>query len=115
MKGKTNNPYGRPAGIPNKLTKDLRKIIEEFVKDNIENVKQDFQKLEPKDRTKIFVDLLQYVIPKYQSINAMVNMENIENHRIEIGFVPCDIPLPESEEEILKQIDEERKNDIITN
>ena len=72
MKGKTNNPKGRPAGVPNKVTKELRQIIDEFINDNIDKVKKDFEKLEPKDRIRLFVDLLQYAIPKYQSIEAKI-------------------------------------------
>ena len=33
-KGKTNNPHGRPAGIPNKATADARKAIGLFVDKN---------------------------------------------------------------------------------
>lgn len=68
MKRKTNNPNGRPKGKPNRITSDLRAMIKDFLTENYQKVTDDFQKLDPKDRVKVFVDLLQYAIPKYQSV-----------------------------------------------
>jgi len=84
MKGKTNNPNGRPRGIPNKVTKELREIINDFLNENIDKVRADFNKLQPKDRVRLYIDLLQYSIPKYQSIAASV--ENI-NPSMEIRLI----------------------------
>ena len=63
-KGRTNNPYGRPTGTPNRITADVRASIKQLVDENLEQIKADFATLEPKDRLIIFERLLQYCIPK---------------------------------------------------
>jgi len=58
---------GRKSGTPNKVTTDLRKRINDFLNDNWDNLQQDFNKLEPKDKLLFYEKLLQYGLPKLQS------------------------------------------------
>jgi hypothetical protein len=37
QKGKTNNPNGRPKGIPNKVTQDFRDTVRRLLEDNSQN------------------------------------------------------------------------------
>lgn len=37
-KGITNNPNGRPKGIPNKITSDTRELLSKFVSDKYSDV-----------------------------------------------------------------------------
>ena len=67
--GKTNNPAGRPAGIPNKMNKFLREEIFNFVTDNFPIVQDDFRKLQPRERVKFYIDLLSYCLPRLESIS----------------------------------------------
>jgi hypothetical protein len=76
MKGHTNNPNGRPRGVPNKVTTDLRQCITNFLEDNWEQIQRDWQDLEPKDRIVLFEKLLKYVLPTLQSIQN----ENCNNN-----------------------------------
>ena len=69
-KGTTNNPNGRPKGAANKVTTDFRKWLDELLNKNLSKVENDFSKLEPKDRLIILERLMQYTIPKQQSITA---------------------------------------------
>lgn len=80
MKGKTNNPNGRPKGSPNKTTKELRELITRFVTEKWELVNNDFENLKPKERIMFFEKLLQYVLPKFHSlpINDEVEQEDIK-------------------------------------
>lgn len=74
-KGKTNNPNGRPKGKPNKVTTELKAWISKIVEDNKEQVINDLKELEPKDRLAIIEKLMQYVVPKQQSISVEAQIE----------------------------------------
>lgn len=67
MKGKTNNPNGRPKGTPNKITKSVRAFIVEVVNKNRRQVIKDLKALAPKDRLIMIEKLLQYIVPKQQA------------------------------------------------
>lgn len=67
MKGKTNNPNGRPKGVPNKVTKSVRAFIGEVIDKNRRQMVRDLKALEPKDRLIILEKLMQYIIPKQQA------------------------------------------------
>ena len=60
MKGKTNNPNGRPVGSKNKVTAGLRERINDFLNDNWKDLQADFKKLEPKERLMFYEKLLQF-------------------------------------------------------
>ena len=62
-KGKTNNPGGRPAGKPNRSTEELRGIVQSFVEANIENLQNDFDALEPKDRLAFIERMFKHLLP----------------------------------------------------
>jgi len=74
-KGKTNNPEGRPAGTPNRITADLRNWIENLINKNLTLIETDLKKLEPKDRLIILERFLQYTIPKQQSISVEAQIQ----------------------------------------
>jgi predicted component of type VI protein secretion system len=68
-KGTTNNLNGRPKGGTNGDKDKLRKFVKNFLESNLDQVMKDYKKLEPKDRLKVFTDLLQYGLPKLQSVS----------------------------------------------
>lgn len=82
MKGKTNNPNGRPAGTPNKITAGLREKIHSILSDNIDRVQDDLNELDPKDRLQILEKLLSYALPKLQSMDITSQLE-LEYTRLE--------------------------------
>ena len=73
IKGKTNNPNGRPKGKPNRITADLREYIKQLLSDNLDQFSKDFEQLEPKDRLIIMEKLLSYILPKLS--NVAINEE----------------------------------------
>jgi hypothetical protein len=37
-KGRTNNPFGRPKGASNKITKEVREVLHGIVKDELQSL-----------------------------------------------------------------------------
>ena len=66
---------GRTVGTPNKVTGDLRKWVESLINKNLSQMEDDLSKLEPKDRLMMFEKLLQYSIPKQQSISVEAQLQ----------------------------------------
>jgi hypothetical protein len=70
MKSKTNNPNGRPKGTPNKVTGELRARIADFLDENFEVVKVEFQKLEGEKKIQYYIKLIEYVLPKNRTVES---------------------------------------------
>ena len=69
-KGKSGNPAGRPKGAKCKVTIKLVERISAIIDNNIGQIEDDLQALCPLDRVKAFASLLNYVLPKQQSIDV---------------------------------------------
>lgn len=59
-----NKATGRPKGSSNKATSKVRDAYTKLLEDNLEQLKDDFKELDPKDRIKLFLDLSKYVVPQ---------------------------------------------------
>jgi hypothetical protein len=67
MKGKTNNPNGRPPGSKNRSTSEAREAIAMFVNDNAERLQGWLDKIaedNPRDAFDRFMAVVEYHIPK---------------------------------------------------
>ena len=76
-KGVTTNPEGRPKGTKNKVTTNLRETIGNFLQANFQKITEDFEGLPPKDRAKLYCDLLQYSLPKLQAVTVETDLERL--------------------------------------
>lgn len=66
---------GRKAGTPNKTTSQLKSWISNLIDDNRDQVVKDLKKLDPKERLAILEKLMQYVVPRQQSISIEAQIQ----------------------------------------
>ena len=59
---------GREAGTPNRLTKELRKVLKDLLYDEMQLLPDHLSKLEPKDRLDLLVKLIPYVLHKIEAV-----------------------------------------------
>jgi hypothetical protein len=74
-KGTTNNPAGKPKGAKNKINADLRERISGFLTDQFPNVMAEYETLSAKDKLKFYTELMQYGIPKLQSVDVHADIQ----------------------------------------
>lgn len=82
-KGTVNNPNGRPAGSPNKVTTELKIWIKELIDENRNQLKTDLKALEPKERWQIIEKLMQYTTPKIQSIEGHLEFDRLTDEHLD--------------------------------
>ena len=80
--GKSGNPNGRPKGAKNKIGKDLRDRIVNFLSDEFTSIENDFKKLKPRERVRLYCDLLQYGLPKLQAISLEAQFEKMTDEQL---------------------------------
>jgi len=68
---------GREKGTPNRLTKELRWLLKDLLHQELENLPERLNSLEPKERLEIVVKLLPYAIPKVEPVHYTTNEPNI--------------------------------------
>ena len=74
MANTTGNKYGgRKKGTPNKLTKELRSVLKEVIYNELDNIEERLEQLEPKQRLELVIKLMPYVFPKMESASHMIN------------------------------------------
>lgn len=74
---------GRRKGTPNKTTQETRQWLKQFLDDNRTKIEQDFEALEPQQRLQMFERLLQYTLPKMQSVSANVGLNTLSEGQLD--------------------------------
>ena len=82
-KGISGNPTGRPRGKKNKTTEILRNLISGLLEDEFTEIVKNYRKLPPKDRIKVYTDLLQYGLPKLQSVSNEISFEDLTDEQLD--------------------------------
>lgn len=70
----TNNPRGKPPGTLNKLSRDMKLTIHEFLTENWDEVVIEFHKLKGKDKLNFYKDMMQFDVPKMQAMAVSAEM-----------------------------------------
>ena len=60
---------GRQKGTPNKVTTDLRSILQSIVSSELEHLQTHIDQMPDEQRTQVLLKLLPYVTPKTQAIS----------------------------------------------
>ena len=75
---------GRTKGTPNKATTDLRTWIGMIVDNNRQQLENDLKVLEPRERWTVIERLLQYAVPKMQSVEAKIDLNQISDEQLNV-------------------------------
>lgn len=67
---------GREKGTPNKSTVQFREFVQNILDSNMDRLQKDFALLEPKERWIIAEKLMQYSMPKMQSVQMDASVKN---------------------------------------
>ena len=81
MKGHTNNPNGRPLGVPNKITSNLKDRVNLLIENNFDKLQLDLDTIDPKDRLIIILKLMEYVLPKQKE--TKIDFSNLSDAEID--------------------------------
>lgn len=74
MANNTGKKYGgRQKGTPNKLTKEIRTVLKDLIFEELDEIKEHLDSLEPKQRIELIIKLIPYVLPKVESITHSAN------------------------------------------
>ena len=64
---------GRKKGTPNRLTKELRTILKNVLYNELDNIEELLESLEPKERLELVIKILPFIIPKEDKIGHTYN------------------------------------------
>jgi len=91
---------GRKIGTPNKITGTLKDFVANLVDDNRDQIINDLKALRPKERLLVLERLMQYILPKQQSVNADVDMSGLTKEIVIKHVGDPNYEFPSSEDEI---------------
>ncbi len=60
---------GRTAGTENKVSKELRTLLKDFLLKELEDIPGQLEKLDSRDRLELVIKLLPYALPKVKEVH----------------------------------------------
>ena len=64
---------GRQKGTPNRMTKELRTVLKDLLYEEIEELRERLNGLEPKERIELIIKLMPFALPKVTSVSHTTN------------------------------------------
>jgi hypothetical protein len=64
---------GRQKGTPNKMTKELRSVLKDVLYQELEQIQEHLNALNPKERIELLIKLMPYALPKVASVSHTTN------------------------------------------
>jgi len=58
---------------PNRMTKELRSVLKDVLFEELGEIKEKLNMLEPKERLELLIKLIPYVLPKVNSVSHTTN------------------------------------------
>lgn len=73
---------GRQKGTPNRVTASVKEWVAQVIDKNRRQMERDIKSLEPKDRLQMLEKLMQYVVPKQQTVSANVDFNKLSDEQL---------------------------------
>ena len=73
------NLNGRPKGSKNVATKEVREAFKMLVQDNLSQLQEDINHLEPKERLEVIIKMANLVLPKLKQVELNdITLQSVE-------------------------------------
>lgn len=82
-KGKSGNPAGRPKGAKGKVPGTVKEWIVSVIDGNREKFEQALKCIPPEEFLKVMTKLLDYVVPKQQTVSANVDFSRLSDEQLD--------------------------------
>lgn len=82
-KGSSGNPGGRPPKAINKISRPLKMRISDFLETHFSDLESLWPKLAPKDKARLFTDLLPFVVAKMTNIDLDLNFDKLSEEDLD--------------------------------
>jgi hypothetical protein len=79
----TKKTGGRAKGTPNKVTTEVKTWLSGLIDKNRKQIERDLKQLEPKERLMILEKLMQYTVPKMQSVDAKIDFGKLSDEQLD--------------------------------
>lgn len=86
-KGMTNNKNGRPKGVPNKISSEIREVYKELIENNLCNIDVWLEKVandNPDKALSFIMKLSEYVIPRLQSTEFTSDLNKLSDNQLDV-------------------------------
>ena len=68
------------AGVSDKCTMQTREAFQKLVENNLPQLQQDLDSLDPKDRVKAIIQLASFILPKLAAVDVTTQGEHLERY-----------------------------------